>query len=431
MIYDLATEKAYLSCLIHEAGLIKESTLQADHFYDSKNKNLFHMFKTLEGKGKPLDLIIVMEFAGQKVEKIGGAAYVSDLFQSYPATANFRHYESIILEKWKVRTAAEVLTKAKNDLVAEMDSKILSDVSRQLDEIEQNGFEDDFSLQDSLVDLVDEIEEERNGLKGVDTGYTDLNYFTDGLQDEDLIIVGARPSVGKTAFALNVAGHAATNLYTDVIIFSLEMGKQQLLKRMAGIRGNIDGVKLRDARKLFTPDDWGKFTKAIGEIGNMNLHIFDKPGASMPYIWSKVRKIRNKNPEGKVLVLIDYLQLIKGNPRLEANRQLQVAEISRDLKLMARELHVPVVALSQLSRGLESRQDKRPMMSDLRESGSIEQDADIVMFLHRDDYFDKETENKNIIEIIIAKQRNGPVGTVQLAFVKEYGKFVNLDRRTS
>lgn len=427
-IYDLGAEKAYISCLAHEEGLIKESFLQAEHFYDSKHKNLFHAMKAIDGKGKPIDLIILMEFVGAKVDKVGGAAYVSDLFQVYPAVSNFKHYENIILEKWKVRTAVEKLSKAKYELENEQDSKVLTDLARELDEIEGNGYEDEFDLQDSLVELMDEIEQERNGLKGVDSGYTDLNHFTDGFQDEDLIICGARPSVGKTAFALNIAGNAATKDFTDVAIFSLEMGKQQLLKRMAGIRGNIDGVKLRDARKLFSSKDWSNFTKATGEIGNMNLHIFDKPGATMPYIRSKVRKLRKNNPNGKVLVIIDYLQLITGDPKLENNRTLQIGKISRELKLMAREFHVPVIALSQLSRGLESRQDKRPLMSDLRESGSIEQDADIIMFLHRDDYYDKETENKNIIEIIIAKQRNGPVGTVQLAFVKEYGKFVNLEK---
>jgi replicative DNA helicase len=427
-IYDLAAERAYISCLIKEKGLVKESSLQADQFFDSKHKNIVHALKAMDKQGKPIDLIMFMEHVGAKVEKVGGAAYVSDLFQSYAAATNFKNYENIILEKWKLRTAVNVLNQAKYDITTDLSVKSIADAAKALNEIDQSGYEDEFDLIETLYEVNEQLETPRNGLKGIDTGYAEINTFTDGLQQSDLIIVAARPSVGKTAFALNVALNAASKPTDDVAIFSLEMSKQQLLMRGVSIRGGIDGVKLRDPAKMFNSDDWTKKTMAIGEISNMNLHIYDKPGATMQYIWSKARKLRNNNPDGKILILIDYLQLITGDPALSGNRNLQVSEISRGLKLMARELNVSVVALSQLSRGVEQRQDKRPMMSDIRDSGSIEQDADVIAFLYRDDYYDKGSENKNIIEIIFAKQRNGPVGTVQLAFVKEYGRFVSLKR---
>lgn len=249
--------------------------------------------------------------------------------------------------------------------------------------------------------------------------------MTAGFQRNDLIIVGARPSVGKTAFALNIAQNVATKTGENVAIFSLEMGAEQLVMRMLCAEGNIDAQRLRTGS--LTDEDWGKLTMAMGSLSNAGIYIDDTPGVRVQDIRSKCRRLKQEHGIG--MILIDYLQLILGSGRSGENRQQEVSEISRSLKQLARELEVPVIALSQLSRGVEQRQDKRPMMSDIRESGSIEQDADIVAFLYRDDYYDKESENKNIIEIIIAKQRNGPTGTVSLAFVKEYNKFVNLERR--
>jgi replicative DNA helicase len=249
--------------------------------------------------------------------------------------------------------------------------------------------------------------------------------MTAGFQRNDLIIVGARPSVGKTAFALNIAQNVATKTGENVAIFSLEMGAEQLVMRMLCAEGNIDAQRLRTGS--LTDEDWGKLTMAMGSLASSGIFIDDTPGVRISDIRSKCRRLKQEHGLG--MILIDYLQLILGSGRSGENRQQEVSEISRSLKQLARELQVPVIALSQLSRGVEQRQDKRPMMSDIRESGSIEQDADIVAFLYRDDYYDKESENKNIIEIIIAKQRNGPTGTVQLAFVKEYNKFVNLEKR--
>ncbi|MEW8987249.1 MAG: replicative DNA helicase, partial [Bacillus sp. (in: firmicutes)] len=284
------------------------------------------------------------------------------------------------------------------------------------------------NIKDVLVRTYDNIElltNRKGDITGIATGFAELDRMTAGFQRNDLIIVGARPSVGKTAFALNIAQNVATKTGENVAIFSLEMGAEQLVMRMLCAEGNINAQNLRTG--ALTDEDWGKLTMAMGSLSNAGIFIDDTPGVRIGEIRSKCRRLKQEHGLG--MILIDYLQLIQGDGRSGENRQQEVSEISRSLKQLARELQVPVIALSQLSRGVEQRQDKRPMMSDIRESGSIEQDADIVAFLYRDDYYDKETENKNIIEIIIAKQRNGPVGTVSLAFVKEYNKFVNLETR--
>lgn len=265
----------------------------------------------------------------------------------------------------------------------------------------------------------------KGDITGLETGFRELDKMTAGFQRNDLIIVAARPSVGKTAFALNIAQNVATKTGENIAIFSLEMGAEQLVMRMLCAEGNINSQRLRTG--TLTDEDWGKLTMAMGSLSNAGIFIDDTPGIRISEIRSKCRRLKQEHGLG--MVVIDYLQLIQGSGRPGENRQQEVSEISRSLKELARELEVPVIALSQLSRGVEQRQDKRPMMSDIRESGSIEQDADIVAFLYRDDYYNKESENKDIIEIIIAKQRNGPVGTVELAFIKEYNKFVNLERR--
>ncbi|HET7658505.1 MAG TPA: replicative DNA helicase, partial [Bacillales bacterium] len=283
------------------------------------------------------------------------------------------------------------------------------------------------SIKDVLVQAYDNIEmlQNRKGeVTGIPSGFHELDRMTAGFQRNDFIIVAARPSVGKTAFALNIAQSIATKTDENVAIFSLEMGAEQLVMRMLCAEGNIDAQRLRTGR--LTEEDWQKLTMAMGSLSGAGIYIDDTPGVRVSEIRAKCRRL--KQDKGLGVILIDYLQLIQGSGRSGENRQQEVSEISRTLKSLARELEVPVIALSQLSRGVESRQDKRPIMSDIRESGSIEQDADIVAFLYRDDYYNRESEEQNMIEIIIAKQRNGPVGTVELAFVKEYNKFVNLDR---
>lgn len=325
-----------------------------------------------------------------------------------------------------IRAATQIVT---NGYASEDDiGGLLSEAEARILEISNrrggNGF---ISIRDVLMEVFEKVEflsQNKGGTTGIASGFRDLDKMTSGFQRSDLIIVAARPSVGKTAFALNIAQNVGVREKETVAIFSLEMGASQLVQRMICAEANVDATRLRTG--FLEPDDWEKMTMAIGSLSEANIYIDDSPSVTVSDIRAKCRRL--KKERGLGMILIDYLQLIHGRSKNGENRQQEVSEISRTLKQIARELEVPVIALSQLSRGVEQRQDKRPMMSDLRESGSIEQDADIVAFLYRDDYYNQESEKKNIIEIIIAKQRNGPVGTVELAFLKNYNKFVSLDR---
>jgi replicative DNA helicase len=305
---------------------------------------------------------------------------------------------------------------------------LLNDAEARIMEISNRRAAHGFiSIRDVLMEVFEKVEflyTNKGGVSGIPSGFIDLDKMTNGFQPNELIIVAARPSVGKTAFALNIAQNVAVRSTETVAIFSLEMSASQLVQRIICAESNVDATRMRTGE--LKGDDWEKLSMAIGALSEAQIYIDDTPGITVSDIRAKCRRL--KKEKGLGLILIDYLQLIQGRGKAGENRQQEVSEISRTLKQIARELEVPVIALSQLSRGVEQRQDKRPMMSDLRESGSIEQDADIVAFLYRDDYYDKDSEKKNIIEIIIAKQRNGPVGTVELVFLKNYNKFVSLDR---
>ncbi|MBM6616913.1 replicative DNA helicase [Bacillus suaedaesalsae] len=432
---NIEAEQAVLGAIFLEPSSLVQASeiLIPEDFYRASHQRIFNVMIILSEKGEPVDLVTVTsELADLKLlEEIGGVSYLSDLANSVPTAANIEYYAKIVEEKSLlrrlIRTATTIVTEGYSQdeeveaLLNEAEKSIL-DVSRRKN---SGAFQ---NIKDVLVEAYDNIEQLNNrvgDITGIPTGFKELDRMTAGFQRNDLIIVAARPSVGKTAFALNIAQNVATKTEENVAIFSLEMGAQQLVMRMLCAEGNINAQNLRTGS--LTPEDWGKLTMAMGSLSNAGIYIDDTPGVKINEIQSKCRRLKQESGLG--MILIDYLQLIQGSGRSGENRQQEVSEISRSLKQLARELQVPVIALSQLSRGVEQRQDKRPMMSDIRESGSIEQDADIVAFLYRDDYYDKESENKNIIEIIIAKQRNGPVGTVELAFVKEFNKFVNLERR--
>jgi replicative DNA helicase len=432
---NIEAEQAVLGAIFLEpTSLVQASEiLIPEDFYRATHQRIFNVMLSLSEKGEPVDLVTVTsELADLKLlEEIGGVSYLSDLANSVPTAANIEYYAKIVEEKSilrrLIRTATTIATDGYSrddevDVLLNEAEKGILDVSRRKN---SGAFQ---NIKDVLVEAYDNIELLNNrvgDITGIPTGFRELDRMTAGFQRNDLIIVAARPSVGKTAFALNIAQNVATKTDENVAIFSLEMGAQQLVMRMLCAEGNINAQNLRTGS--LTPEDWGKLTMAMGSLSNAGIYIDDTPGVKINDIRSKCRRLKQESGLG--MILIDYLQLIQGNGRAGENRQQEVSEISRSLKALARELQVPVIALSQLSRGVEQRQDKRPMMSDIRESGSIEQDADIVAFLYRDDYYDKESEAKNIIEIIIAKQRNGPVGTVELAFVKEFNKFVNLERR--
>ncbi len=431
-LYSIQAEQGLLGGLLLDPDKIKDINLQPEQMYRPQHVHIFRTMLEIDSGNEPVDFVTLTARLAEKglIEDVGGIGYLAQLSETTPSTSNIKYYEKIVWSKWRDREVVrntEALKQAvhsgnNTELAIQTQMAALLNLSRE----DKNS---DGRIKDGLIEVFGELENPVRGLAGMDTGFTELNRMTAGFKPQEFIIVAARPSVGKTAFCLNVANNAAGELNEgDVVaIFSLEMGKKELLKRMVSINGNIDGNRMKTGE--LNPEDWTKLTQAMGVLNNKNIRIFDDAGITTNFIWSKVKKLCDEFPGRRIMVIIDYLQLITGNPVHKGNRTQEIGEISRTLKTMARQLDVCVIALSQLSRGVEQRQDKRPMMSDLRESGQIEQDADVIAFLYREDYYDRETENKNTIEIIIGKQRNGPVGSVELAFIKEYGKFVNLERR--
>ncbi|WP_280146579.1 replicative DNA helicase [Bacillus velezensis] len=433
-LYNTDAEQTFLGALLLNPDLLKDCSTKPMHLSQVKHKNLLSAMLELDTKGMPIDLVSITEYIGRdNLGSVGGHQYLAALASSVPTTANIRFYEKIIFEHWQRREMGKIAEEIKQNSSNEDPSAVIqstiSDLMR-LEDATSDG--EDGAIQNDLLEIYEELAEPKGEITGMRSGFTELDRMTSGFQKQELVIIAARPSVGKTAFCLNVAQNfmsSPLNQYKGgaVGIFSLEMSRKQLLKRMASSLGNINAHAMRTGN--LTANDWNKLSQANGVLGSADLRIFDRPGVTVNEIWSKVRKMKREFAGKDILIIIDYLQLISGSAKHRGNRTQEISEISRMLKHMARELDICVIALSQLSRGVEQRQDKRPMMSDIRESGQIEQDADVIGFLYRDDYYDKESESKNIIEIIIGKQRNGPVGTVSLAFIKEYGLFVNLERR--
>ncbi len=440
MLYDrvppqnLEAEQAVLGAILLETEALVASMerLKSEDFYSVAHQRIFDVMVSLNDDNEPIDLITLasrLQDLGQ-MEEVGGIIYLTKLANAVPTAANVEYYATIVEEKSLlrrlIRTATQIVS---NGYATEDDvSVLLNDAEARIMELSNRRSSTGFiSILDVLMEVFERVEflfNNRGGVTGIPSGFVDLDRMTAGFQPNDLIIVAARPSVGKTAFALNVAQNVAVRASETVAIFSLEMSAAQLVQRIICAESNVDAQRMRTGH--LEGDDWEKLSMAIGALSEAQIYIDDTPGITVSDIRAKCRRL--KKEKGLGMILIDYLQLIQGRGKAGENRQQEVSEISRTLKQIARELEVPVIALSQLSRGVEQRQDKRPMMSDLRESGSIEQDADIVAFLYRDDYYDKESEKKNIIEIIIAKQRNGPVGTVELVFLKNFNKFVSLDR---
>ncbi|MCF3941591.1 replicative DNA helicase [Oceanobacillus alkalisoli] len=415
----LEAEYGLLGCVLKQGELIKEITLQEKHFHNANNQIIFKTLREIEQANEPIDLVsVVVRLGNTNLSRIGGRKHLSDLINSVARLESYKAYEKFILESWKIREARKI----QGMEIHSLDD--LAAVVEKYDEIELENNDDDYDHIEAMSQLYQSIEEQEPGLSGIDTGFQDLNRMLDGFQKGDLIISAARPSVGKTAKMLNHAKVHGENGGVSAI-FSLEMFKDQLNKRMLSTIGRIDGHKMRNPKQYFNADDWSRFTNAMGILSNMNMHIYDKSGQTINEIRSKVSKLKKDYPDKDILVMIDYLQLIRSDRRYE-NKNIEVGEITRSLKELARDMDVPVYLLSQLSRGVESRQDKRPMLSDIRDSGSVEQDADVIEFLYRDDYYDSSSEKQNIIEVIIAKQRNGKVGTVELAFLKEYNLFADL-----
>lgn len=433
---NIEAEQAVIGAVFFEgeALVTVSERLVPEDFYRTAHQQIYRAMLDIGEKGHPVDLVTVTSALQDNnwLEEVGGISYLTDLANAVPTAANVDYYSKIVQEKSLLRrliyTATDIVSDGYES--EEEVETVLDQAERSILEVAHQRSSGAFvSIKDVLIETYDNIEmlhNRENDITGISSGFVELDKMTAGFQRSDLIIVAARPSMGKTAFALNIAQNAATKSKENVAIFSLEMGASQLVQRMLCAEGNIDATKMRTG--ALGDEDWEKLTMAMGSLSSAGIYIDDSPGIRVNDIRAKCRRLKQERGIG--MVVIDYLQLIMGsNTKSGESRQQEVSEISRSLKALARELDVPVIALSQLSRGVESRQDKRPMMSDLRESGSIEQDADIVSFLYRDDYYDQESENENTIEIIIAKQRNGPVGTVELAFIKEYNKFVDIDRR--
>ncbi|MDB4868271.1 MAG: helicase [Cohnella sp.] len=434
---DLAAEQAIIGAVLLEAETIEivREKMQGNEMFEPAHKKILRRMFALHESEKPIDLItLTTELSDNKeLDSVGGVSYLSKLSTSVPTAANVTYYIDIVLEKYLLRQSIETGMEMMRHAIQSGDPRAViasaeAAVSRLND---QAAPAREFSpISDVLMRVYENVENRFNnkdlyrGVTGIPSCFPDLDRLTSGFQNNDLIIVAARPSVGKTAFALNIAQNVAVKAGETVAVFSLEMSAAQLVERMICAESMVDAGRIRTG--FLEGEDWENVTMAIGTLSEANVFIDDTPAITVSEIRAKCRRL--KKEKGLGMILIDYIQLIAGRRRSGGNRQEEVAEISRTLKQVARELEVPVIALSQLSRGVEQRQDKRPMMSDLRESGAIEQDADIVAFLYRDDYYDKETEKKNIIEIIIAKQRNGPVGTVELIFMKNFNKFVSLDR---
>ncbi len=423
-LYSKEVEEAFVGALLLDGDLAKESTIKPEQLYMSRLRVLFAAIQRLCKKGKPIDPVSVIEEVGlDNVESVGGISYVTDLAARVCTTANVRYYDRLIQEYNQKRQAVKVASRIQQGVQGEDISTVLKNGIQDLVTIEEELVDEELGdIYSGLVNLYEESGKDQGEVTGISSGFKHWDRLTGGLQESELIVIGARPSMGKTAFALNLALTAARQ--DVVIIFSLEMAKDQLLKRAVGLAGNISSVKMRNPRRRFEETDWAKLTGAMGMLSEANLHIFDKPGMDIGYMWAKVRKLLREYGDNKrFLVIIDYLQLIAGDAKHRSNRQAEISEISRMLKLLARECRVAVAALSQLSRGVENRQDKRPILPDLRESGQIEQDADVIAFLYREDYYRKDTDQPNIVEVILAKQRNGPIGTIRLTFDKECGKF--------
>ncbi len=404
-------------------------------FYRHEHKLIYAAIGTLINASKPADVITVYEQLQNlgKAEEIGGLAYLNSLAQYVPSASNIRRYAEIVRERSILRklvsASDEIATNAFNTQGKPVD-KILDEAEQKIFNIGEEGsrMKQGFQGMDSLVvellDRVTEMAENPNDITGIRTGFDEFDKMTSGLQPGDMIVLAARPSMGKTSLAINIAEHVALNEGLPVAVFSMEMGASQLAVRIVGSIGRIDQGHLRTGK--LTDEEWPRLTEAIEKLRNVSLHIDETPGLTTSELRANARRLARQY--GKLgLIVVDYLQLMSVSSSMnDENRATAVGEISRGLKMLAKELKCPVIALSQLSRGVESRTDKRPMMSDLRESGAIEQDADIIMFIYRDDYYDKNSKEPGVAEVIISKHRNGPTGTVKLAFLKPLTKFENL-----
>lgn len=432
---DIEAEQAILGSMLTDKDAVSAAmeSLKKEDFYREDNKAIFEAMINLYNRPEPIDIITVKDELQSigKFEVVGGLEYLADLPEKVPTTANVEKYIKIVEEKSILRS----LIKTSNELIT-LGYDETQDVDFLMDQAEkkifdlmqdrnQTGF---YPIKDVLIDSFAQLERlynQKQGITGVPSGFSELDLRTAGFHNSELIILAARPAMGKTAFALNIATNASVRSNVPILIFSLEMSKEQLVNRILCSEALIDSNKLRTGK--IEENDWVKIVDVLNPLSEAEIYIDDTAGISITEIRAKARKLKLEKNIG--LIVIDYLQLIQGSGNKKiGSREQEISEISRSLKILAKELNIPVIALSQLSRAAEQRSDHRPMLSDLRESGSIEQDADIVMFLYRDDYYNEESESKNIAEVIIAKNRSGSVGTAEVLWMSNYTKFANIEK---
>ncbi len=434
MPHSIEAEQSVIGSMImdKDAIMIAVEMIGPEDFYGSQYGILFEAMRELYSADKPVDIVTLQTKLKEKnvQPELYSIEFIREIVAAVPTSANIRYYANIVKEKSMLRELIKANEEIAGICYTERESvdEVMNLAEKRIFNLTQSRAAGDFvPINQVVVDAIEKIEaasKAGGSITGIPTGFNDLDLQTAGMQPSDLILIAARPSMGKTAFVLNLAQHMALRKNVTTAIFSLEMSKVQLVNRMLSLESKVDAQNLRTGN--LEDSDWERLIESAEVIGSSNLIIDDTPSISISELRSKCRKYKMNNNLG--IVIIDYLQLMTLGGKSAESKQLEVSEISRSLKAVARELNVPVIALSQLSRAVEQRPDHRPMLSDLRDSGAIEQDADVVMFLYRDDYYNKESEKKNIAEVIIAKQRNGPIGTVELAWLPQYTKFGNLEK---
>ena len=430
--HSIEAEQSVIGSMMidREAIVVASELITQEDFYNKQYGILFETMCELNNAGSPVDLVTLQNRLREKdvPPEVSNLEFAGELITAVPTSANIKYYANIVAEKSLLRKLIRLNEDIANTCYAGNESleNILEDTEKRVFQLVQKRSTDDYvPIRQVVMNAMDRIEaaaKNRGSVTGIPTGFLDLDYRTAGMQPSDLVLIAARPSMGKTAFALNIAQYVAFKKNYTVAIFSLEMSKEQLVNRMFSLESSVDAQKLRTGQ--LNDQEWERLIESAGVIGKSNLIIDDTPGISIAELRSKCRKYKLEH--NLAMIMIDYLQLMSGSGKGDS-RQQEISDISRSLKSVARELGAPGLALSQLSRAVEQRPDHRPMLSDLRESGAIEQDADVVMFIYRDDYYNHDTDRKGISEIIIAKQRNGPIGTVELAWLPEYTKFANLE----
>ncbi len=428
---SIEAEQSVIGAMIMDKDAIVAASeiLTEEDFYSKQYGALFEAMVELNDEGKPVDTVTLQDRLREKdvPPEVSSLEFIRELLNTLPTSAHIKNYANIVAEKAMLRRLIKLNEEIANTCYVGKDSleNILEDTEKRVFNLVQRRNTDSFvPIRQVVMNAMDQIEKaskNKGSVTGIATGFIDLDYRTAGMQPSDLVLIAARPSMGKTAFVLNIAQHVAFKLEQTVAIFSLEMSKEQLVNRLFSLESKVDAQKLRTGN--LSDNDWEKLIETAGVIGKSNLIIDDTPGITIGEMRSKCRKY--KLEYDLKMIIIDYLQLMSGSGGRNDSRQQEISDISRSLKALARELGVPVLALSQLSRAVEQRPDHRPMLSDLRESGAIEQDADVVMFIYRDDYYNKDTEKKGIAEIIVAKQRNGPIGTIELVWLPEYTKLLH------